>query len=189
MNLIGSIIVVNYNCKQWLARFFPSLRAQKIFDRCEVIVVDNSSTDGSAGTCEQEMKSWANGHFLPTGGNYGFGGGCNLGARTARGKYLFFLNPDVWLEPDCLEEFVRHAESSTSKVFSAMEVGYDDENLMPGTHGQGAPGFDIFGCTTPPSPKENLDQLFAIGSFFFIDRELFQKIGGFDREFFVYGAE
>ena len=38
-----SVVVVNYNCKKWLDRFFPSLRAQTIFDRTEVIMVDNTS--------------------------------------------------------------------------------------------------------------------------------------------------
>jgi GT2 family glycosyltransferase len=189
MEPIVTLVVVSYNCKQWFKRFFESIKEQTIFDRCEVLLVDNSSKDGSAEICEQEMKSWTNGRFLPTGGNYGFGGGCNFGAREARGKYLFFLNPDIWMEPNCLESLVNHAQSSQAKVFSAVEMGYNDEKFMPGSHGQGAPGFDIFGCTTAPSPKENLDQLFAIGSFFFIDRELFQKIGGFDREFFVYGEE
>ena len=189
MNPIISLVVVNYNCKQWLERFFLSLREQTIFDRCEVIIVDNSSTDGSAETCSQEMKSWANGRFLPTGGNYGFGGGCNIGARAARGKYLFFLNPDVWFETDCMEAFACHAEASTAKVFSAVELGYDGGGFMPGTHGQGAPGFDIFGCTTSPSPKEDLDQLFAIGSFYFIRHDLFEKLGGFDEKFFMYGEE
>jgi N-acetylglucosaminyl-diphospho-decaprenol L-rhamnosyltransferase len=189
MSPIVSIIVVSYNCQKWFARFFQSIKMQTIFDRCEVIMVDNSSTDGSPEICEQEMKSWTNGRFLPTGGNYGFGGGCNIGVRAAQGKYLFFLNPDVWLEPDCLEKFVQHAETSASKVFSAMELGYDNEKFMPGSHGQGAPGFDIFGCTTSPSPKENPDELFAIGSFYFIRRDLFEKIGGFDDEFFLYGEE
>src|SRR5260221_5236491 len=135
------------------------------------------------------MKSWNNGRFFPTGGNYVFGGGCNIGALAARGKYLFFLNPDVWFEPDCLEAFARHAEASTAKVFSAIELGYDNANFMPGTHGQGAPGFDIFGCTTSPSPKENLDQLFAIGRLYFIRHDLFEKLGGFDEKFFMYGEE
>ena len=184
-----TLVVVSYNCKRWFERFFESIKEQTIFDRCEVLMVDNSSKDGSAEICEQAMKSWPNGRFLPTGGNYGFGGGCNFGARQARGKYLFFLNPDIWLERNCLEALVNHAEKSQAKVFSAVELGYTDEKFMPGSHGQGAPGFDVFGCTTAPSPKENLDQLFAIGSFFFIERELFQKIGGFDQEFFVYGEE
>lgn len=189
MDPIISLVVVCYNCKPWFGRFFSSLRGQTIFDRCEIILVDNSSKDGTAELCEMEMKSWPNGRFLPTGGNYGFGVGCNIGAGVARGKYLFFLNPDVWFEPDCLEALARHAEASGAKVFSAVELGYENNQLMPGSHGQGSPGFDIFGCTTAPSSRENLEQLFAIGSFYFIQRELFKKLGGFDREFFVYGEE
>src|SRR6185437_807509 len=101
-----SVVAVNYNGKEWLNRFFRSLRSQTIFDRTEVILVDNTSTDGSAEICRQEMDSWPNGVFLPTGGNYGFGGGNNRGAAAARGKYLLFVNPDVWLEPNCLAELV-----------------------------------------------------------------------------------
>src|ERR1700677_1456495 len=107
MEPIVTLVVVSYNCKKYLGPFFQSLKKQTIFDRLEVLMVDNSSTDGTAEICDQEMKSWTNGRFVPTGGNYGFGGGCNYGARQARGKYLFFLNPDVWFDPDCLEELVR----------------------------------------------------------------------------------
>ena len=189
MNPIVSLVIVNYNCKPWLDRFFSSLRAQTILDRCETIIVDNSSQDGSAEICQREMKGWPNGCFLPTGGNYGFGGGCNFGARAARGKYLFLLNPDVWFEPDCLEALVRQAESSSAKVFSAVELGYEDKNFVSGAHDQGSPGFDIFGCPTSRSPGGKVEEPFVVGSFFFIDRELFQKLGGFDQEFFVYGEE
>lgn len=188
MNPLVSVIIVNYNCQPWLERFFPSLRAQTIFDRCEFIVVDNSSKDGSAETCRRQMESWPNGRFLPTGGNLGYGGGCNFGAATARGKYLFFLNPDVWFEPDCLEALVHYAEASPAKVFSAMELGYE-EPFVPGHRDQGSPGFDIFGCITRLFPNELPRRFFATGSFFFIEREFFLKLAGFDAEFFVYGEE
>ena len=189
MEPIVTLVVVSYNCKEWLPRFFESLKQQTIFPRCEVLLVDNSSKDGTAEVCAEEMKSWSNGRFLPTGGNYGFGGGCNFGARQARGKFLFFMNPDVWFERDCLEALVRQAESAPVKAFFALEMPYESEAFDPANHSQGVPGFDIFGCMTAQSTKENLDRLFAPGSFFFIERDLFQKIGQFDREFFVYGEE
>lgn len=189
MNPIVSLVIVNYNCKRWLDRFFSSLRAQTILERCETIIVDNSSQDGSAEICQRELKGWPNGRFLPTGDNYGFGGGCNFGAQAARGKYLFLLNPDVWFEPDCLEALVRQAESSSARVFAAVELrDYDVETLVPRTQNQLCPGFDIFGCPLPEPPKKP-ERPFAIGSFFFLDRGLFQKLGGFDQEFFVYGEE
>ena len=130
MEPIVTLVVVSYNCKQWFKRFFESIKEQTIFDRIEVLLVDNSSKDGSAELCEQEMKSWANGRFLATGGNYGFGGGCNFGARQARGKYLFFLNPDIWMETNCLEALVNHAEASSAKVFSAVPVDWYSKKAL-----------------------------------------------------------
>jgi N-acetylglucosaminyl-diphospho-decaprenol L-rhamnosyltransferase len=180
-----SVVAVNYNCKQWLDRFFQSLRAQTIFDRVEVIIVDNTSSDGSAEICEKEMASWPNGVFLQTGGNYGFGGGGNRGAKIARGKYLFFLNPDVRLEPDCLENLARIAEETQSKVACSLVLDYDDDNVQA----EGAPGFDLFGNMSLPCAGKNIPEPFAVGTFFFIERELFRKIGGFDEEFFIFGEE
>jgi N-acetylglucosaminyl-diphospho-decaprenol L-rhamnosyltransferase len=180
-----SVVVVNYNCKKWLERFFPSLRAQTIFDRTEVIMVDNTSGDGSAEICENEMATWPNGVFLQTGGNYGFGGGSNRGAKIARGKYLFFLNPDVWMEPNCLEELVKNAEANKVKVAGPLVLDYDSDNVQV----MGASGFDLFGGMIPARPGKNCDRLFAIGTFFFIERELFQRLAGFDEELFLYNEE
>jgi len=180
-----SVIAVNYNCKRWLDRFFLSLRAQTIFDRVEIIMVDNTSEDGSAEICEKQMAAWPNGIFLATGGNYGFGGGNNRGANIARGKYLFFLNPDVQLEPDCLEQLVRSAAAGESKVACPLILDYDNDNIQK----QGAAGFDIFGCMVSPRPHEHPDRLFAVATFFFINRDFFQKLGGFDEEFFLYNEE
>jgi GT2 family glycosyltransferase len=184
-SFLVSVVVVNYNCKKWLDRFFPSLRAQTIFDRAEVIMVDNTSKDGSAEICEKEMATWPNGVFLQTGGNYGFGGGSNRGAKIARGKYLFFLNPDVWLEPNCLEELVRYAEEGKIKVAGPLVLDYDSDNLQV----IGASGFDLFGGMIPARPGEKCDGLFAIGTFFFIEREFFQILEGFDEELFLYNEE
>lgn len=180
-----SLIIVNYNCKKWLDRFFPSLRAQTIFDRAEFVIVDNTSTDGSAEICQKEMASWPNGVFLPTGGNYGFGGGANRGAAIARGKYLFFLNPDVWLEPDCVEELVAKAETIPTKAASPLVLDYDSNDIQA----QGAAGFDFFGCMISPRAGEKLSEPFAVATFFFILRDLFVQLGRFDEEFFLFNEE
>lgn len=180
-----SVIIVNYNCKKWLDRFFPSLRAQTIFDRAEFVIVDNTSTDGSAEICQKEMASWPNGVFLPTGGNYGFGGGSNRGAAIARGKYFLFLNPDVRLEPDCLEELVTKAETIPTKAASPLVLDYDSNDIQA----QGAVGFDMFGCMVSPGATVMQSLPFAGGTFPFTRRELFEQIGGFDEEFFLFNEE
>jgi N-acetylglucosaminyl-diphospho-decaprenol L-rhamnosyltransferase len=184
-----SVVVVNYNCKKWLDRFFPALRAQTIFNQLEIILVDNTSTDGSADICRNVIAEWPNGVFLPTGGNYGFGGGCNRGAKAARGKYLFFVNPDVKPKPDCLEELARRADENNLKVACPLILDYDSDNIQ----NQGSTGFDIFGCVTSPltplPPDKVLKPVFAVATFFFIRRDFFQKLDGFDDEFFLYNEE
>ena len=180
-----SVVAVNYNCKKWLDRFFPSIQAQTIFDRIELVLVDNTSTDGSDKICQEKMAGWTNGVFLATGGNYGYGGGCNRGAAVARGKYLFFINPDVWLEPDCLEEMLKYCERSGAGIASPRVLDYDSEVLQ----GQGAAGFDIFGCMTREREGEMLTEPFAVAAFYFITKELLLKAGGFDDEFFLFNEE
>jgi GT2 family glycosyltransferase len=180
-----SVVSVNYNGKKWLDRFFSSLRAQTIFDRIEVILVDNTSTDGSAEICREELAGWSNGVFLPTGGNFGFGGGNNRGAAVARGKYLLFVNPDVWLEPNCLEELVRGTDASGSGVGCALLMDYDSNEVQS----LGGSGIDLFGCMTRVWPGHEMAQPFAVATFFFINRELFHRVGAFDKEFFLYNEE
>lgn len=181
-----SLIVVNYNCKQWLARFFPSIKAQTLFERSETILVDNTSQDGSDVLCEQELATWPNGTgiMLRTGANYGFGGGCNRGAAVAKGKYLLFLNPDLWLEPNCLEELVRSAEELKVKIGCPRVLDYESDTIQT----EGADGFDLCGGAVTASRWKGQER-FAVGTFFFVEREFFEKLGGFDDHFFIFGEE
>jgi len=184
-NPLVSIISVNYNGKKWLERFFASIREQTIFDRIELILVDNSSTDGSAEICQKELATWRNGTFLPTGGNFGFGGGNNRGAAVARGKYFLFVNPDVWFEPNCLAELFEGTEKAGTGLGCALVMDYDSNQVQ----GRGALGFDVFGCMTSVGIDESVPQPFAVATFFFVHRDVFQKVGGFDEEFFLYNEE
>jgi N-acetylglucosaminyl-diphospho-decaprenol L-rhamnosyltransferase len=100
MSIQTSLIVVNYNGAALLPSCIESALATTPPD-CELIVVDNASTDGSrallAGYGERVR-------VVPSPRNIGFGRACNLGAAAARGDLLVFLNPDVtfpagWLAP------------------------------------------------------------------------------------------
>ncbi|HEU6448124.1 MAG TPA: glycosyltransferase family 2 protein [Verrucomicrobiae bacterium] len=183
--ILVSVIAVNYNCKKWLDRFFSSLKTQTIFDRIEVVLVDNTSTDGSAEICQKELAAWKNGVFLPTGGNFGFGGGNNRGAAVARGKFLLFVNPDVWFEPDCLEKLVTGTETAGVGLGSVQLLNYDDDSIQC----LGASGLDIFGNMIVVPVDRMMAEPFAPATFFFIRRDVFQRVGGFDEEFFLYNEE
>jgi N-acetylglucosaminyl-diphospho-decaprenol L-rhamnosyltransferase len=184
-SILVSVVIVNYNGKVWVQRCMESLRAQTIYDRIEVIFTDNISSDGSDLQAQELMNGWPHGVFLQTGANLGFGGGANRGAALAKGKFLFFLNPDVWLESDCLERLATAADENGYDVAGPTVLNYNDNSFQS----KGVAGFDIFGLPINPGADEHASRWCCPCSFFFIRRDLFQKIGGWDDYFFMYGEE
>jgi GT2 family glycosyltransferase len=183
--LLVSVVIVNYNCKAWVPRCMESLQKQTVFEKTEVIFVDNISRDGSDLLAQELMKGWTNGIFVQTGANLGFGGGANRGAEKASGRFLFFLNPDVWLERDCLEQLVEAAEKNNHGVTGTLVLNYGDNSIQS----RGVSGFDIFGLSVDQRANDSSNRLFSASAFYFIHTELFRKIGGWDEKFFMYGEE
>ncbi len=181
-----SVVILNYNGARWLDRCLDSLTAQTIFDQIEVIIADNLSTDGSDRLAEQLLRNWVNGKFVQNGSNVGFCEGNNRGAAVARGDYLFFLNNDTWLETNCLEVLLSEAERVNALVATPMILDYDSDTIQS----PGGAGFDIFGLLSIATPKsETYEVLVCGGCSFFIDRKLFERIGGFDPEIYLYADE
>jgi GT2 family glycosyltransferase len=136
-----SVVILNYHGARYLERCLASLRAQTIFDRLEVIVADNASGDGSPALAEKLLAGWPRGRFVQNGANLGYCEGNNRAVPHATGKYLFILNFDAWLEPDCLERLVSAAESTGAGAASPWVLNYDDD-----THQSfGGTGMDFFG--------------------------------------------
>jgi GT2 family glycosyltransferase len=182
---VVSVIVLNWNAARWIPRCLESLRQQTIFSQVEVIFADNASSDGSEKVARDCMASWTNGQFVQTGGNFGFGGGCNRGAAAARGRYLFFVNPDIWLEPACLEELVAAGDQAEAAAVAAFIMDYADDAVQWWLDD----GFDIFGLDVTAQPGTQRSTSFCASTFTFIRAESFHKLNGFDDEFFMYGEE
>ncbi len=108
---LTSVVIPNWNGAQHLPTCLKSLRRQT-YPQVEVIVADNSSTDGSL---ELLARDYAWVRVLPLGENRGFAGACNAGMQTARGEFVVLLNNDTEADPRWLEEIVaafqRHPEA------------------------------------------------------------------------------
>lgn len=181
-----SVVVLNYNGAKWLERCLSSLREQTIFKRIEVILADNKSTEGSDVLAEKLMQGWTNGRFVQNGANLGFCEGNNRAAAGASGKYLFFLNNDTWLETDCLEILLRETEKHQADAATPLVMNYDDDSFQS----LGAAGFDIFGFATARLPHADVrDVLMPEGCSYLIRRELFDRLGRFDPDFFMFADE
>jgi GT2 family glycosyltransferase len=182
---IVSVIILNWNAAQWIPRCLDSLRQQTFWDKLEIIFTDNFSIDDSEKIARAQMADWPNARFIHTGGNYGFGGGCNRGAAVARGKYLFFLNPDVWLEPDCVEQLVAAGEKSGAPAVAAKVLNYADDSVQWWRDD----GYDIFGQGVSTPAGAERDTSFSACTFPFVRADTFCTLGGFDEQYFMYGEE
>jgi GT2 family glycosyltransferase len=108
-----SIVVVSYNCAGHLASCLSSLEQQRRRLPLEVIVVDNSSTDGTL-TMVRERFPWV--VLMASDDNRGFAWASNRGMERARGDYLLLLNPDTVVEGDALR-------SAVQELVARPEVG------------------------------------------------------------------
>jgi N-acetylglucosaminyl-diphospho-decaprenol L-rhamnosyltransferase len=91
-----SIVIVSYNASNHLRRCLTSLRAN-LGGSFETVVVDNASPDASADMVEREFPGI---RLIKNRRNAGFSAGANLGAGTATGDVIVFLNPDCELDSD-----------------------------------------------------------------------------------------
>ena len=96
-----SFIVPVYNMERLLPRALRSLRAQTLTD-FEAILINDGSKDGSAALCAQAVAEDARFRFIDQ-PNGGVATARNAGLDAARGEYIFFLDPDDWVEPDAAE--------------------------------------------------------------------------------------
>jgi GT2 family glycosyltransferase len=106
MNL--SIVIVNWNTKEFLQRCLESLRANPPSGELEVIVIDNASTDGSAEMVRQEFPEAV---LIENQENLGYAQGNNQGIAASKGEYVLLLNPDTEVTPGALDSLVEFAKN------------------------------------------------------------------------------
>lgn len=107
-----SVVMVVYMTGAALGESVERVLADPLVD--EFVIVDNGSTGPEGahlrGLAERDPRVV----LLAGHGNVGFARGANLGARTATGDTLVFLNPDAFLQPGCIAELVREIEGRPS---------------------------------------------------------------------------
>lgn len=196
-----SIIFVNYNTTKLLKECLDSVKKQTIGVNYEVIIVDNdSNTENKEGLKELDNEY----KVVLSNENLGFGRANNLGATYATGKYLFLLNTDTVLVNNAIKILFDYIESnpecgvvggnmfdrdynltySYSKLFPSIKTMIRDE-ILPSKFSYYRK-IENFTYNKTNSP---IEVGFIIGAAFMISKELFDKVGGFDKDFFMYCEE
>ena len=187
-----SAIVVNWNGKEILSGCLRSLLAQD-YEDVEILVVDNGSEDGSQARVKSEFPTVK---LIENSENLGFGPAVNKGFEKAEGDYFIFLNNDLALQPDCLRKLVVQLDSDSTvgaaipKIlyYSSSEKNASKENAKINSYGV---LINYTGIACPnligqfDQPDLPLTES-ACGGIFMLPREVYEKVGGFDDDLFLY---
>lgn len=200
MNTKLSIIIVNYNVTQLLRNCLLSIQKYIKGINYEVIVIDNASSDIS---WRDLIVEFPNFHFIASENNDGFSKANNKAIRTATGEYILILNPDTELEGFYMGEVVRFADSKSD--FGCLGVRMHDaqgvflpesKRSVPDMFNSFEKLFVNFKNNNSKSYYRNdidendIDEVEVItGAFFLIKKEIYQKAGGLDEAYFMYGED
>lgn len=199
INMID-VVVVNWNSKDGLTRCIDSLQLNGQACIFKKIIVDNDSNDGSY----LAAKNTPGIILLHAMSNLGFGKACNLGADLVESEYILFLNPDAALFPNNLDKafaFMQEPKNATVGICGVQlldEKGHISRSCarFPTStafvaHAIGLdrffPKLGHFMAEWSHDTTQEVDQV--IGAFFLVRRSLFEALGGFDEQFFVYFEE
>ncbi|MGQ9630516.1 MAG: glycosyltransferase family 2 protein [bacterium] len=122
-----SIIIPSWNTRELLRGCLKSIRGNVRGVDCEIIVVDNASSDGSADMVRSEFPEV---RLIENSENLFFAKANNQGASIARGKYLLLLNSDTEILPGAVEEMFGFLEKNSQVGGVAPKLLYPDGRLQ-----------------------------------------------------------
>jgi len=180
-----SIIITNFNGEKYLKKCFDSLYKQK-YKNIELILADGHSSDNSI---KFVKTNYPKVKISRDEENLGLSYSSNNGAKLAKGEYLLFYNNDTISLPDFIKEMVKVGQSDKMiGVVCPLQLPYkaQDDNKRTDDRLDTGVGSDIYGyiCTA-----KDAGHIFYPDAAIFIRRSLFDLIGGFDNNFFIYGED
>lgn len=199
-----SVIYVNYKSGKDLLESVQSLIASKPKVSYQVVVVDNSPKDKVSGKLKKLRKNVI---YIKSIKNLGYGGGNNLGAEKAEGKYLFILNPDTLLRKDTIDELSNFLDKRNNVAVAAPNLAdkkdktFSDIGARELTPVRAIFSLSFIAKIFPNNRvkkeyrlddlrKDEMREAVAVpGSAFMIRKCVFEKVGRFDEKMFMYFEE
>ena len=157
-----SVIIVDYKAKKYLPNCLTSIE-KHINVAYEIIVVDNNKV------------------------NRGFSKAANRGAQKAYGQYLLFLNPDTIVNRGDFKKLVAYLEKHPKIGITGLKMVLEDGSLQPYSFGNKCSLLGAVRQKLGIAKKPNrASPDWVSGGAMVVKNSLFEKLGGFDEQFFMY---
>lgn len=199
MTPLVTICIIHYGSDEYLRKCLESLQ-KATYNECEIIIIDNNALDHDMQNTYRRYAGTRVFRYIRNERNTGFAEGCNQGILSAQGKYIFLLNNDIELDPECIRYLVDFAEENPEvAVIQPKMLDFTDRTTF---HSSGAGGFiDIFGypfargrifdaVEKDTGQYDDIVEVFwASGAALFARTDVLKESGLFDPDFFLYMEE
>lgn len=187
-NIRMSIVIVSYNCLEYLKKCIESIyKFNDIENELEIIVVDNSPND--------DIVKWINENYKEitaiSNENKGFGYGNNVGSAIAKGDILLFLNPDTIIIEPIFKYAIEKFEEDKKLGLFGVEL-QDENGNFNSSFGLRMPlgFFKTLLCNILVKLKIFIaSKMYTSGADIFIRKNVFLEAGKFDDNIFMYCEE
>lgn len=188
-----AVIIVNYKTPQKTEKCVRSVLSSK-YRNFKIYIIDNGSGDENADYLTRLFKKEKKVVVISLQDNQGYGGGVNLGLKKIKEKtdYLLISNSDVTFSSQTIYRLIR-----TAKETGKVNIYLPGINLR--NFGDKLVTVGSFALYPSPSQfrlldkernlQKNLRIPYLGGSCFLISREIFEKVGGFTEDYFLYGED
>ena len=191
-----AVVILNYNGRNFIQQFLPSVLASSYVNK-EIIVADNCSTDDSPDV----LKQFSNIKILMLDKNYGFAEGYNQALQRISADYYALLNSDVEVTPQWIEPIIQLMESD--KKIAACQpkiLSYKEKEFFEYAGAAGG-WLDTLGYPFSRGRifdehekdlgqyNDNAEIFWATGAAMFLRASVFHEVNGFDNFFFAHMEE
>ena len=190
-----SVVILNYNVQYFLEQCILSVqRAIGNLD-AEIIVVDNASSDDS---CAMVTRKFPQITLIQNKENVGFSKANNQAVAIAKGKYVCILNPDTAVAEDTFLKCLQKAEKLTNLGAMGIHLLDGTGHFLPESKRNLPTPFvslkKVLGFTKKYyanhiSDKEEGEVQVLVGAFMLLERSIYNDVGGFDEDYFMYGED
>jgi len=199
-----SIVIVNYNVRDFLVNALGSLQKSLRNISHEIFVVDNASIDDSVPVLKKDYPDIS---LLENNENLGFAKANNLALKKCSGEFILLLNPDTLVGEDTIGEMIGFFERTPSAGVAGCKILNADGTLQlacrrsyptPWSSFSKLSGLSSFFPKSKLFGKYNMtfmdpDKTYEVealsGSFMMFRKAVYDDIGGLDESFFMYGED
>jgi GT2 family glycosyltransferase len=198
-----SIIIVNWNSKDYLQKCISSILDNTLGIEFEIIVVDSASFDGCGEMLKQQYPQVL---FIQSEKNLGFAGANNLGFQNSSGRNLLFLNPDTEVIGTAINHMFQFLDSRADAGAVGCRLLNSDKSIQtsciqpfPTIVNQMldiemlkllTPKLKIWGIAPLFSTNDSPEQVEVIsGACVMVKRNVFEDIEQFSEEYFMYSED